>query len=146
MAADAVQFVLAALLVLGAAEIRQHVGECPAGIAELPPVIEILVLAADIEKAVDRTRSAENLAARLDHPAVVQLRLGIGRVEPIDLGVGEQLAVAERNVNPDVAVRPAGLQQQHAMAPRRGQPIGENAAGRAGADDDVVEVLCLRDC
>ena len=47
--ADAVQLVLAALLVLGAAEIRQHVGEAPAGIAELAPVIEVLRLPADVK-------------------------------------------------------------------------------------------------
>ncbi len=42
------QIVGAALLILGAAEIGQHVFEGPAGIAELPPVIVILVLAADV--------------------------------------------------------------------------------------------------
>ena len=62
----AVQRVLAALLVLGAAEVGQHVVEAPAGIAELAPVIEILGLAAQIEQAVDRARSAQHLAARLD--------------------------------------------------------------------------------
>ena len=141
MSADAVQFVLAALLVLGAAEVRQHVGERPAGIAE-PAASDRNLEAADIEEAVNRAHPPKTprgwITRRLSIPARAR------SVEPIDLGVGEQLAVAERNVNPDVAVRPAGLQQQHAMAPRRGQPIGENASGRAGADDDVVEVLCLR--
>ena len=52
--ANAVQFVFAALLVLGAAEVREHVAECPAGVAELTPMVEILLLAADIEQAIDR--------------------------------------------------------------------------------------------
>ena len=42
--ADAVQVVLAALLILGAAEIRQHVVEAPTRIAELTPVVEVLRL------------------------------------------------------------------------------------------------------
>ena len=139
-AADAVQLVGAALLILGAPEIRQHVGESPAGIAELPPVIVILVLAADIEQPVDRARSAQDLAARLDDPAIVQLGFRFRLVEPVDLGIIEQLAEAERNMNPHIAVVAAGLEQQHAMPARRGQPIGKHAAGRAGADDDVVEM------
>ena len=48
-AADAVQHVLAACLVLGATKIGQHIVKAPAGIAELPPVIEVRGLAADIE-------------------------------------------------------------------------------------------------
>ena len=53
-AAGAVEFVAAADLVLGALEIRQHVVERPAGVAELAPMVEILGLAADIDHAVDR--------------------------------------------------------------------------------------------
>ena len=63
-AAGAVILVGAALLVLGLAEIRQHVVIGPAGIAELAPQVEILLLAADVDQAVDRGRPAEHLAAR----------------------------------------------------------------------------------
>jgi hypothetical protein len=56
LAADAVQCILAALLILGAAKVGEHIGEAPAGVAELPPMIEILRLAADTEKAVDGAR------------------------------------------------------------------------------------------
>jgi hypothetical protein len=52
--AGAVQLACAAGLILGAAEIRQHVIERPAGIAELAPVVEVLRLATDIDQAVDR--------------------------------------------------------------------------------------------
>ena len=87
--ADTVEIIAAALLILGAPEIGQHVGKAPAGITELPPMIVILVLAADVEQAVDRTRSAQHLAARLDDLAVVQLRLRLGFVKPIDFGIVE---------------------------------------------------------
>ncbi len=116
--ADAVQRVLAALLVLGAAKIRQHIVEAPAGVAELPPVIVVRRLAAQIKQAVDRARSAEHLAARLDDLAVVELGLRLRLVEPVHPAVGEQLAVAERNVNPEVAIVSARLQQKNAMAAR----------------------------
>ena len=40
-----------------------------------------------------------------------------------------------------MAVVAAGFEEQHAVAARRGQPVGQHAAGRAGADDDVIEVF-----
>jgi hypothetical protein len=59
-------FVGTALLVLGLLEIGQHVVIAPAGIAALAPAIVILVLAAHIQQAVDRARSAEHFSARLE--------------------------------------------------------------------------------
>src|SRR3954452_358044 len=46
--ANAVQVVLAALLILAAAEIRQHILEAPPGIAQLAPVVEGLGLSANV--------------------------------------------------------------------------------------------------
>src|SRR5262245_6221427 len=138
------QRILAARLVLGAAKVGQHILEAPAGIAELTPMIEVGRLAAEIEQAVDRARAAQHLPPRLDDLPVVELGLRLRRVEPIDLTIGEQLAVAERDVNPDMAVMAARLQQQNAMAARGGQTIGENAAGASGADDDIVKGVRVR--
>ena len=138
-AAGAVIFVGAALLVLGLLEVGQHVVITPAGIAALAPAIVILVLAAHIQQAVDRARSAQHLAARLKHLAAVQPRLRLGLVHPVDGFFLEQLAVAERHMDPDVGVLRAGLKQQHRMLAVGAQTIGEHAAGRAGADDDIVE-------
>src|SRR6516225_4400970 len=129
--ADAVKVVGAALLILGAPEIRQHVGKAPAGIAELPPVIVVLVLAADVEQVVDRTRSAQHFAARLNDLPIVQFGFGLGFVQPVDLGIVEQFAVAKRNVNPDMAVMAAGFEQEHAMATGLGEAVREHAAGRS---------------
>ena len=137
--AGAVIFVGAALLVFGLLEIGQHVVITPAGIAALAPAVVILMLAAHIEQAVDRARSAEHLAARLEHLAAVQPRLRLGLVHPVDGFFLEQLAVAERHMDPEIGVLRSGLQQQHRMLAVRAQAIGEHAAGRAGADDDVIE-------
>src|SRR5262249_60013514 len=104
--ADRVQRVLAPRLILGAAEVRQHVVEAPAGIAELSPVIVVRRLSAQIEQAVDRARPAQHLPTRLDDRAVVELGLRLRSIEPVDPAVGEQLGVAERDVDPDVAVVP----------------------------------------
>jgi hypothetical protein len=143
-AANAVEVIGAALLILGAPKIGQHIGKAPAGIAELPPMIVVLVLAAHIEQAVDRARSAQHFAARLDDLPVVQLGFRLGLVQPVDFGIVEQLAVAERDVNPDMPVMAAGFEKQYAMAAGFGEPVGEHAAGRAGADDNEIKPCFVR--
>src|SRR5882757_405033 len=137
--AGAVILVGTALLMFGLFEIGQHVVKTPAGIAALAPAVVVLMLAAHIQKTVDRARAAQHLAARLEHLAPVQLRLGLGLVHPVDGFFLEQPSVAERNVDPDVGVLWSGFEQQHRMLAVRAQPIGEHAAGRARANDDVIE-------
>ena len=135
----AVVFVRPALLVLGLLEIGQHVVIAPAGIAALAPAIVILVLAPHIQQAVDRARTAEHFSARLEYLPAVQSRLRLGLVHPVDGFFLEQFSVAERDVDPEIAILRSGLQQQHGMFAVGAQAIGEHTSGRAGADDDVVE-------
>ena len=127
-----------ALVVLGLAEIRQHFLGAPPGVAKPPPVIEVLGLTANIDEAIDRARTAQYLAAGRDDVAVVTPGLRLGRVAPVEAPVGEELAVAERDAQPRMAAVRANLEQQHAMLPRRSQPVGQHAAGAAGADDDEI--------
>ena len=140
-AVAAVQFIGPALVCFRLAEVGKNVVVAPAGIAELAPHVEVLRLAADVDHAVDRARSAEHLAARRDHRAPGQFRLRFGFVTPVVAAVGEQLAVAERDMNPEIAVRRPRLQQEDAVTPGRRQPVGQHAAGATGADDD--EIVCF---
>src|SRR5205085_4623785 len=110
----------------------------PAGIAELPPVVEIFGLAADIDHAVDRRGTAEHLAARPEYAAIPGAGIGLGLVAPIDRRVGEGLAKTERDVDPAIAVLAAGLEQEHARRRILAEPRRDCAPGRAGADDDEV--------
>src|SRR5579872_1853791 len=103
-ATDAVIIVGAAALVFGLLEIGQDIVIAPALIAVLPPAIIVLVLAADIKQAVDRTRAAQNLAARLKHVPSVQARLRLGLIHPVDRLFLEQPAITKRHVNPGVGV------------------------------------------
>ena len=137
--AGAVIIIGAALLVFGLLEIRQYVVKTPAGVAVLAPAVVILVLAANVQQAVDRTRSAQHFAARLKYLAAVQPRFGLGLVHPVDGLFLEQLAVAERHMDPQIAVLGTGFEQQHRMLAVGAEAIGEHASGGAGADDDVVE-------
>ncbi len=115
-AAGAVIFAGAARLVLGLLEIGQHVVIAPAGIAALAPAIVIL--------DAGRAHTSRPLI-ELDPPSTLPrgwntlrpfepgLRLGL--VHPVDGLVLEQLAVAERHVDPEIGVLGARLQQQHRM-------------------------------
>ena len=128
-AAGAVMRVGAALLIFGPAEIRQHVVIRPAGIAELAPQIEILLLPADVDQPVDRAGAAEHLAARPDHASPAQFGERLGLELPGDLGVVDVAVETGRDVDPRVAVLAAGLEQQHTRPPIRAEPVGQHAPG-----------------
>ena len=46
---------------------------------------------------------------------------------------------ADGNVDERIAVAVAGFEQQHANTGLLGQPVGERAAGGAGANDDEIK-------
>ena len=134
----------AAFLVLGLLEERQHPIPVPALAAALPPAVVIGRGAAHVDHAVDRAGAAQDLAARLVEGAVVELLFGLAFEHPVVARVGESLGVAERDVDPRVAVAPPGFEQQHAPAPVLAEPAGDGAARRTGAGDDEVETLLGR--
>jgi hypothetical protein len=137
--ANAVMLVGAAFLVLGAAEIGQYVLIRPAGIAELAPQIEILLLATDVDEPIDRARPAEHLAARPEHAAATQFAKRLGLEHPGDLRMEDVSVEPGGDVDPRVAVLAARLKQKHARRAVGGQAAGQHASGRAGPDDDEVE-------
>jgi hypothetical protein len=134
--AHAVPVIGAAALVLGLLEVRQQIVEAPAGHA---PAVEVLGLAADVHQPVDRRGAAEHLATRGEDAPAVQRRLGLRFVGPVDVGAGEELAVAERHVDPAVGVARPGLEQQDVAARILGEPVGEHATRRPRTNDDVVK-------
>src|SRR5262249_38674414 len=81
----------------------------------------------------------QHLSTRLKHLAAVEARLRLGLVHPVYTRFLEQLAVAERHVDPDIGVLRSRFEQPHRMLAVRAQPIGQHASGRAGTDDDVIE-------
>src|SRR5690606_10291096 len=133
-----VQRVAAARVAFAAAEVRQHRGPVPARRALRGPTVVVGGHAAHVAHGVERTRSAEHLAARPPQRAAAQLRLRRGVVVPVHALLPDQLRQPCRHVDEGVPVARAGFEQQHAHAGVFGQAIGEYAAGGAGADDDVV--------
>ena len=105
-----------------ALEERQDLGVAPAPVAHLRPGIEVLGLAAHKHHAVDRAGAAEQLAARHRDPAAIGARLGLGGIEPVGRGIGDQPGHSDRNEGPGVA-RPTGFEQQHLVARICRQPV-----------------------
>src|SRR5262249_26122660 len=83
-------------------------------------------------------RAAQHLAAARFDGASVEIGLGLGNKSPVEHVPLVELTHAERDVDVGMPVAPAGFDQQHLGACILAQPVGEHAAGRAGADDDVV--------
>ncbi len=125
--------------VLGELEIGQHVVPRPAAIAELRPMVVVLGLAAHIDEAVDRARAAQATPARIEDGAAGGAGIGLGAKAPARGRMVQELGEAGRDMDQGVPVAPARLDQQHLGAGVLAQAIGENAAGRAGADDDVID-------
>ena len=121
-----------------ASEIGQRVRIGPGRQSVRGPAVVVAAVTARIGHGVDRGRAADHLAAGAFDPAAVELRLGLGEIHPVVQAVGEDLAPAERNVDPRVAVPSARFQHQHAGVAVLGQPVGQHATRRARTNDDVV--------
>ena len=124
----------AARVVLGLEEVRAHVVPAPA--RHVPEVV-VDRAPAHVEHRVHAAGAAQALAARQIQRAAVAVRLGLGRVVPVQAGV-ELLGEGGRDRDVRVHAAPARLQQQHARARVLRQAVGEHAAGGAGTDDHVV--------
>src|SRR5262249_45549374 len=101
------------------------------------PLVVVGAVSADVDLHVDRRAAAEPLAAGNEDRAVVQLSLGLREEAPV-VPTTQELRPGGGDAH--VSVQPGGtrLEEQRAHAGVLGQPVGEHAAGRAGADDDVV--------
>jgi hypothetical protein len=122
------------------AEGRQHLVPAPGVVArELGPAVVVAGLAAHVDHAVDAGAAAQGLAARIAQAPAVEALVRLGLVQPVGARVADAVQVAHGNVDPVVVVLGAGLDQQHAVAAVARKPVGQEGAGRAGADDDVVE-------
>ena len=96
-AAATARLVATWLEMLRLAEIRQDRFIRPAAIAELRPGIVVERVAADIQHAVDRARSAECLAARDGDGSALDVVLGFGGEIPVVTLAVEQFGEADRD-------------------------------------------------
>ena len=124
-----------------ALEIGQHVIEGPAGQTLLAPAVVIAVIAAHISHHIDRGRTAEHLAARVEQPSVVNIGFGFGFIRPVEPGIVPYFADTKRHVDHEALVPVARFQRQHPVGSVGAQPVGQYTAGRPGAHDDVIDCI-----
>jgi hypothetical protein len=127
-AAGAVELGGAALVVLGALEVGQHVVPAPAGVAEVAPLVVVAPVAADVDHRVERRGAAEHAAARDVDAAAVERGLGLGGEVPVE-GRLVELGERHRDVEPVLAVRRSGLDQADRDVRVLREAVGQHAAG-----------------
>ena len=106
------------------------------------PALVVERVAALEDHPVDAARAAQHLPARVVDLAAAHERLGLGLVLPVIEAAADRKRQRGGHVDEHVPrpVRPARLQHQHAIGRILGEPVGEDAARRATADDDEVVV------
>ena len=119
-------------------EERQHIVPTPTFETELTPALIVGGLSAHVDHRVDGRRAPDDLAPRVSQRAAVQAGFDPGREEPIGALVADRKEIAGRNVEPDPIVEAAGFQHEHALGGISREAIGQDAARRPRADDDVV--------
>ena len=86
-AADAVELVLAALVVLGPLEVREHLVVRPARAALLGPAVEVGAVTAEVDHRVDRARASDHPAAREVQAPPAEARLLLAEEVPVEVGL-----------------------------------------------------------
>ena len=140
-AVGAVERAAEARVALGPVEVGQDVVEPPPGGAVgVAPLVVVAVVAADVDHRVHRRAPAEGLHAGPVGASPVEVLLRRRLVVPVPLGL-EEHRERQRDVDVVVVVGRTRLEEQHADVRILGQPGGDDAAGTARSDDDVVELL-----
>src|SRR5256885_541429 len=118
--------------------IRQYILVRPAGVAHREPVVEVTLLAADINHRVDGATAALDLAARNVQSAIVELLFRLAVVHPVGAPVVVREHVPDRYFEAQRLVGATCLEQQNGVFAAFSESMRKNAAGGTRADNDVV--------
>src|SRR5512144_107313 len=131
------------LLILQLLEVPQHVLEGPIRAAVVGPVVVVAAMSPDVHQGVEVAGSARHPAARLRKPPAEAMRLRHAEVAPVDRRVldeppvrGDSDVFRNRRWNLPIAC----LHHGHVDAGIFTQPRGDDGAGRARSDDDVIVI------
>ena len=132
--------VFAPVVAFAAPEVRQDLGIGPAGRAFLGPALVVEGMAPDVGHGVDCGRPTEPLAARLKDAATGEMFLRHRVVAPVPRAAIEVRCQGCRHSDRPVIGPSPGLDEQHPEIGVLAQTRREDATGRSGAHDDVVEL------
>ena len=137
----AVEGARAAFVALRAFEVRQHLLVAPALGPQGRPVVVVRMLTSDIQQSVDGTGATQHLSTRPHHAPFHGVGLRLYGKLPRKTLVQNGAKVAHRQAQPKTLRGAAGLQEQNPAGRVCAEPVGQNATGRAGTDDDVIKTL-----
>src|SRR5260370_38541595 len=112
----------------------------PARKTERSPVVVVRGLSPHRDHGVYGGRAADHLAAGIGQRATVEAGFRLGSKHPVRTGIADREEIADRDVKPDPVVAAACFQDQDAVFGIGRQPVGNDAAGGARANDDIVEI------
>src|SRR5262249_13084163 len=119
-------------------EVRQDCGVLPPFASHGGPLVEVSRRPTRPDQAVDRAGTAQHPATNPRVRYTAARCIGLSAVAPRVGGAG--LEHAGGDVDEGAGVSTSGLEQQHPGARILREPIGQDTAGGAGSDDDVVPV------
>ena len=102
------------------------------------PVVVIGLVPADIDHGVDGRRPAQCFATRPEQSTAIQMFLWFGIECPVQLFAIGQQCDPHWHVNQGVLILWARFDKRDAFCRVCRQPVGQNATGGSGADDDIV--------
>ena len=112
------------LLILQLLEVREALGEAPAGAAVVGPVVVVRGVAADVHHDVEVARPARHLPAGLVGRQAVEALLRDAQVAPVDRAAEER--VPEGGVRDVLGISAAaGLEREHGDVGDLGEPGGD---------------------
>src|SRR5258708_22622362 len=97
------------------------------------------MLAANEDQAIERRGAAEHAAARPDDGAAARDLARFGGEQAGEPLVVDGSVIADRKLEPEVAVGSSRLQQQDAAGRVGGQPVRDHPNRRTPADDNVIK-------
>ncbi|MNN39897.1 hypothetical protein D3C81_1539520 [compost metagenome] len=103
------------------------------------PVIEIGVMATNVNHAIDRAAAPQHLATRLIADAPFQAALRHRLERPVHMSAGQDGSDPDRGMDQRRAVFRARLKQAHSNLRVGTQPVGQYAACRTCTDNYVIE-------
>ena len=112
----------------------------PAFQAQLPPAIIILRLTAHVDHGVDGGGAPDDLAAWIIQHPPVEPGNSLGPEHPVGARIADGEEIADGDMKPNPVILAARLQYGDAIVRISREPVGENAAGGARTDDDIVEL------
>ena len=104
---------------------------------------KIFGLAADVEKAIDRARSAQDPSPWPRYIAPVEARVAFSAVLPICLWIVHGFEIANWDMNPRIAVFAARFDQSNRVFWISRKPVGHSTTSRTGTNYDKVKFQFL---